>query len=234
MSAPAHQSQPKSFSKHGRTFWIVSIACVVAFLVLFYFVDTHALHDWAEKLPGWLVFAFMAFLPVLGVPISLLLVIGGARFGAIGGLIASAFAIAVNLLLTFWVTKFVLRKPITAFFKKSKYKIPQIPTGEYVSVSLLTALVPGLPYAAKNYLLVLAGVPFRVFFWTCLPAHFFHASLGVLFGDFTKKWTPARIIFLIGYGIILTLLARRVVKRLRAKTTSSSQPGFKQEPAAKP
>lgn len=101
--------------------------------------------------------------------------------------------------------------------------MPQVPDGEYASVSLLTALVPGLPYTAKNYLLVLAGVPFRYFFWVCLPAHFVHATLGILFGDMTKDLTKGKIIFLIVYGIVLTLLCRRVVKRLKAKSSKKPE-----------
>lgn len=222
MTTPATSPTAQQRAKQTRTFSIISIVCVVIFLAAFSFIDTKALHDWSQTLPGWLVFAFMALLPVVGAPVSVLFIIGGARFGTVGGLIAAAFAIAINLLLTYWMTKFVLHKPIASFFKKTKYKIPQVPKGEYVSVSLLTALVPGLPYAAKNYLLVLAGVPFRVYFWACLPAHFFHASLGILFGGMTKNLTKGKIIFLISYGIVLTLLCKRVVTRLRAKSQAGS------------
>ena len=218
MAEPEKISEPDYRSKHTKTFWIVSAACVVILIVVLYFADTKALNEWAKGLPGWLVFAFMAFLPLVGVPVSFLFVIGGARFGTVGGLIAVAFSISINLLLTYWLTKSVLHRPILAFFKKTKYKMPQVPKGEYVSVSLLTALVPGVPYTAKNYLLVLAGVPFKYFFWVLLPAHFVHASLGILFGDMTKDFTTPKIIFLIVYGTVLTLLCRRVVKRLRANS----------------
>ncbi len=206
--------------KNKRLIWIVSIAGVVAFIALFSFVDHKALHQWAEKLPGTLVFLFMALLPVFGVPISILFVIGGARFGIVGGLIAAAFAIAINLVLTFLMTKFVLHKRIASFFKNRNYKLPQIPEGEYASVTLLTALVPGIPYSAKNYLLVLAGVPFRVYFFVCLPAHIFTASIGIIFGDMTKKFTPGRIAFLSVYALLILFLARRVVNRLKARRKS--------------
>ena len=218
MAAPEKNPEPDNRSKHTKTFWIASAACIVILVVVMFFVDTKALHEWAKGVPAWLVFVFMAFLPLVGVPVTFLYVIGGARFGTAGGLIAAALAIAINLLLTYWLTKCVLTRPIAAFFKKTKYKMPQVPKGEYISVSLLTALVPGVPYTAKNYLLVLAGVPFKYFFWVLLPAHFVHASLGILFGDMTKDLTTGKIIFLIVYGTVLTLLCRRVVKRLRAKS----------------
>ncbi|MEP6662201.1 MAG: VTT domain-containing protein [Verrucomicrobiota bacterium] len=231
MSASS-KTQNESTIHHRRIFWIVSIAGVAAFIILFCFVDTKALHGWAEKLPGPLVFLFMAVLPVVGVPISLLFVIGGARFGIFGGMIAAAFAIAINLLLTFLMTKFVLRKPIANFFKNRQYKLPQVPKGEYAAVTLLAALVPGIPYSAKNYLLVLAGVPFRVYFFVCLPAHVFTASLGIVFGDMTKKFTPGRIAFLVAYAILILLLARRVVKRLRASGKFSSAVVTEETPEA--
>lgn len=217
----AKSPEPESQSKHTRNFWIVSVVCVAIFIVVFTLVDTKSMHSWAKNIPAWLVFAFMAFLPLVGVPVSFLYVIGGARFGPVFGMIAAGFAIAINLLLTYWLTKTVLHRPIAAFFKKTKYNMPQVPEGEYVSVSLLTALVPGLPYTAKNYLLVLAGVPFRYYFWVCLPAHIVHASLGILFGDMTNDLTTGKIIFLIVYGIVLTLLCRRVVKRLKARSAQA-------------
>jgi uncharacterized membrane protein YdjX (TVP38/TMEM64 family) len=147
---PPANPEPDNRARHTRTFWIISAICVLICIVVFSFIDTKALHEWAKSVPAWLVFVFMAILPVVGVPVTFLYVIGGARFGAIGGLIAAAFAIAINLLLTYWLTKFVLTRPIAAFFKKTKYKMPQVPDGEYVSVSLLTALVPGLPTLPKT------------------------------------------------------------------------------------
>ncbi|MEO5803924.1 MAG: VTT domain-containing protein [Verrucomicrobiota bacterium] len=234
MTARSKKPKPDNHAKHTRTFWIVSIVGVIICIVLFSLIDTKALHSWAKTVPGWLVFAFMAFLPVVGVPVSILFVIGGARFGPVGGMISAAFAIAINLLLTYWVTKFVLTKPIAAFFKKTKYKMPQVPEGEYASVSLLTALVPGLPYAAKNYLLVLAGVPFKYYFWVCLPAHFLHATLGILFGGMTKDLTKGKIIFLIIYGIVLTVLCHRVVKRLKEKSSKPTKAAKEKLAYAKP
>ena len=225
------KSEPDNHAKHSRTFFIASIVCVAVVIVIFYFADTEALHAWAVTVPGWLVFTLMALLPVFGVPVSLVLVIGGARFGTVGGLIAAAFATAIHLLLTYWLANSFLRGPIESFFKKRKYKLPKVPKSEYVSVSLLTALVPGLPYTAKNYLLVLGGVPFRHFFWVCLPAHFVHASLGIIFGDMTKKLTPTNIAFLIIYGTVLTLLCRRVVKRLRARSGEATMDAGKPEHA---
>jgi len=217
MTTPATTADARTRARHTRTFWIVSIICVVIVIAAFSFIDAKAVHEWAQKVPGWLVFALMALTPVIGAPVSILFVIGGARFGTVGGLIASALAIAINLLLTYWMTKFVLRRPIAAFFSNTKYKIPQVPKGESISISLLTALVPGLPYVAKNYLLVLAGVPFRVYFWVLLPAHFLSASIAILFGGMTKDLTKGKIIFLIVYAIVLTLLCKRVISRLRAR-----------------
>ena len=232
MTANATSDASKSRAKNTQIFWIVSIVCVALFAVAFFFVDPKAVHEWAQKVPGWIVFLLMALTPVVGAPVSVLFVVGGAKFGTTGGLIAAGFAIAINLLLTYAMTRYVLRRPIAAFFNKTKYKIPQVPKGESISISLLTALVPGLPYAAKNYLLVLAGALFRVYFWVLLPAHYLHASLAILFGGMTKDLSKGKIIFLVAYGIVITLLCKRVINRLRARTDArekSSAPHTKNE-----
>ena len=217
MTTPATTDAAKDRAKHTRIFWTISIVCVLLLVAAFGFVDFKALHGWSQKLPGPMVFVLMALAPVFGAPVSILWLIGGARFGAAGGLVAVTGSIAVNLLLTYWITKSVLRKPIAAFFKNSKYKIPQVPKGEQIPISMLTALVPGLPYFAKNYLLVLAGVSFPVYFWVLLLSHFINASFLILFGGMSGDLTTGKIIFLIGYGAVLTLLCKRVINRLRAR-----------------
>lgn len=208
----------------SRLLWIVLGVCFVLFVVLgviFYKeIDPKVFHRWATGLSGWLVFALLTFLPLVGFPVSVLFVVAGAKFGSLWGTIWVSVSIVIHLVVTYWVTTTFLHDRIAAIFGRTRYKMPKIPAGEHIPVTLLTALVPGVPYAAKNYLLVLAGVPWRVYVGVCLPAHIFHASLAIIFGDLTKDLTTGRVIFLSAYAAVVILLGRYVVKRLQNKKGS--------------
>lgn len=209
----------KPHKKHVpyKLFFLIAAVGVVMVVGMATSVNLKSLHDQANRLPGGLVFAMMAVLPVLGVPASVLYAVGGAKFGNVWGLALVALAIALHLVGSWWIGHSWLRRPIDWLFHKTGYHKPQVPEGEYVPFCLLIALIPGVPYALKNYLMILGGVPFRPFFWTCLPAHFVSATLGIFFGDFTSGMTPARITFLVVYALFLTGMSRYVVGRLRKR-----------------
>jgi uncharacterized membrane protein YdjX (TVP38/TMEM64 family) len=211
---PENTAEPR---KANRVFAILTVVGIILIALVVWLVDLKPLHDKAASLNGALVFLLMSLLPLVGVPVSFLYVVGGAKFGHVWGLVAAAVAIAIHLLGSWLIVHGWLRKPIESFVKKRNYRFPQIPEGEAIPICLLIALVPGAPYTVKNYGMVLGGAPFKQYFWTCLPAHFFHASLGILFGDFTGEMTKPKIIFLIIYAVVLAGLSHYVVHRLRAR-----------------
>ena len=196
-------------------FWVVTLAGIALMVVLFSLFDLKWLHTSAQRLSGGLVFALVVILPLVGVPVSALYIIAGAKFGAVWGLTLTLVAIALHLIASWWIAHSWLKRPLEALVRKLGREIPKIPQGEYVPVCLLVALLPGASYTLKNYLLVLAGVPFRSFFWTLLPSHFVHAALAILFGDFTGSMTTPKIIFLSSYALVVIGLGHYVVQRLK-------------------
>lgn len=214
--------RPKKHLKHGPIFWITAVSGVVAMVFALWFVDLKAFHTYAANLNGPLLFASMATLPLAGVPASVFYVVDGARFGHTWGFLVAGGAIAIQLVCYWWIAHSWMKNPLDCLFRRAHYHKPQIPEGEYVPVCLLVWLMPGVPYAAKNYLLALSGAPFRYFFWTGLPAHLVSASIGILFGDFIGTLSMLKIIFLVCYGLALGGLSLCVVRRLRARRNLSS------------
>jgi len=199
-------------------FWIATAAGVVLIAGLFWLVDLKWVNDHVQRWNGFTVFLVIVFLPLVGVPVSVLFAAAGAKFGAGWGLLVTAVAIALHLSLSWWIAHGWLKRPVAALLRRFGKVQPELLAGDHVPVCLLVALIPGMSYTVKNYLLVLAGVPFGKLFWTCLPAHLFHASLAIFFGDFTAAMTPAKIIFLIGYAVVLVGLSHHVVRRLKRRT----------------
>jgi uncharacterized membrane protein YdjX (TVP38/TMEM64 family) len=211
------QSDQARSNKRWFRFGVISVLGFVVFIGIFFWgIDPTVFHGWVEEMHGALVFLLMALLPLVGFPASIIFVVAGAKFGSGWGLLAVSASIALNLLATYWICTSFLRRFVKSVFQKTKYRMPQVPEGEYVSITLLTVLVPGLPYSAKNYLLVLGGVPFKPYFWAALPGHIFHASLALFFGDLSDDLTPGRIAFLVVYALLLAGLSRHVVRRLKA------------------
>jgi len=175
------------------------------------------LHGYANQLNGVLVFLLLAILPLFGLPVSVLYAIAGAKFGTSLGLVLVSIAIAFHLLGSYWIGHTWLRLPLDRLLQWLRYHKPQVPHEECIPFCLLISLIPGVPYTLKNYLMVLGGVPLRPYFLVSWPVHVVCAALGIFFGDFTEKMTPAKIAFLIGYALVLAGLSRYVVRRLTAR-----------------
>ena len=77
-------------------------------------VDLKWVHEHAQSLNGVLLFLLMAVLPLIGVPVSILYVVGGAKFGHTWGLVIAAAAIAIHLLGSWWIAHSWLKRPLEA------------------------------------------------------------------------------------------------------------------------
>jgi uncharacterized membrane protein YdjX (TVP38/TMEM64 family) len=185
--------------------------------------------DWRDltrTLAGFnwaVVFVLMALLPVAGFSVSVVYLVAGAKFGPVLGGVAVAGATAVHLLATYWICQTVLREPLRRFLKRRGHELPHVPEGENVSVAVMAVLVPGLPYFARNYLLALADVPLRVYFWICLPLYVARSYVTILLGDLGTS--PDRKTLLILAAVYVTKLSicayliwriRRRLKQLKA------------------
>ncbi|HEY1663152.1 MAG TPA: VTT domain-containing protein [Verrucomicrobiae bacterium] len=203
-------------------FWGSILACVVLLGVLSHAIGLKTAHEWATKINGWVLFLVMALLPLVGLPMSLLGIMAGAKFGPLYGFIVSGAAVAVNLILSWWIARKWLRKPVEKLLRKVDYKMPELESNEYAGVCILTALIPGPSYTLKNYFLALSNLPFRTIFWIGLPAHLFAMSPGILFGDFSGAMTWKKGIFLGIYTLLLVGVSQYLVRRIRSRQKSRS------------
>src|SRR6185312_263484 len=117
---------------------IIGIAVLLG--VLSHTFSLGTIHRWGAEMNGWVLFSLMAFLPLVGVPISVLCIMAGAKFGPWNGLAVTAAAISINLILSWWIMRSWLRGPVEKLLQKTKYKKPELQKGEYAGVCILTAL----------------------------------------------------------------------------------------------
>ena len=164
-------------------------------------------------------FGAMMILPAFGVPMSLFTIPAGEAFAprlGLGLVIAIALVVlAVNLALTYWVSRYALRPLLTGLIKRYGYSVPRVTPENALTVTLIVRLTPGPPYAMQGYLLGLAEVPFGLYMlvsWLGQAPYavgFIVLGQGLLNGNFS----------LIAKGLAVLVVVIAVVQLVRKKLT---------------
>lgn len=166
---------------------------------------------------GAIVFVLMATLPIGGFSIVVVYLVAGAKFGPVLGGAAVAGATAVHLIASFWIARSFLRGPIERQLRRRGHRLPHVPEGENASVAAMAVLVPGLPYFSRNYLLALTDVPFRVYFWICLPLYVARSYVTILFGDLGTDPDARRFAVLVGVFVLKLAICGYLIWRIRRR-----------------
>lgn len=135
----------------------------------------------------WVFFSAFAVLPALGFPMSVFYLTAGSAFtekmGLGGVLAATGAALLVNLSLSYWLARYLLRPWLEKMISRTKYKIPVVAAAEHAEITLLVRITPGPPYFVQSYLLGLADVPFRTYLWISWVVSIAYATGFIVFGD---------------------------------------------------
>jgi uncharacterized membrane protein YdjX (TVP38/TMEM64 family) len=115
----------------------------------------------------WVFFSALAVLPVFGAPLLAFTIPAGEAFAGqmtlAGVLAATLAAIAVNLVLTYWLARRAVRPMLERLLRRFGYTVPRVTAENALSITLLVRLTPGPPFFLQGYILGLADVPFRLF-----------------------------------------------------------------------
>ncbi len=193
-----------------RQWWIagaavVGVVAAVAWILLFTRFDWHAALDFVAALRPVPLIVAMSLLPLIGFPILPVYLAAGVRFGALLGGVVVTLATVVHLLGSYLLFRTILRRPIERWLARWHAHLPHIPRDEEAAIALIIALVPGLPYVARNYLLAATGIRLSMYFWVCLPIHVAKSYVSILLGDVGADADVGRLV-VIG-SIELTKLA---------------------------
>jgi uncharacterized membrane protein YdjX (TVP38/TMEM64 family) len=203
----------------AKLWWLVGVVLLglVALGLIWRYTDLTLgdLTTWIDAQSALAVIPIMALLPIAGFPISVVYLVAGARFGPGWGGVVVAGVTAVHLIGSYVIARSFLRAPLQRFIEKRHAHLPQIPDDEQAAVCLIAALIPGLPYVVRNYILALAGVKFRYYFWVCLPVYVARSYVTILLGDMTSDPTRSKIIILVVVDILKVAICALVIWRLR-------------------
>jgi uncharacterized membrane protein YdjX (TVP38/TMEM64 family) len=112
-----------------------------------------------EKIDPVLFVVLMAVLPSVGFPISVFLIVAGAKFGLAGGFFITALAIPIHLSISYFIGNSMFRGGLQRYLSKKNYQLPEVPQDKMVPWALVFVAIPSIPYAVKNYLLALVDIP---------------------------------------------------------------------------
>ena len=180
----------------------------------------------SDKLPAFSVIIAFLILPLCGMPIRIMLILAGFRFGFAEGMVLSGFGLLFHNLAAYYIARGSFRDAVRDFLKSSGYAIPPIEGKDRIWLTAAVAAIPGPPYFAKLYLLALTDLPLRVFLGIGAPIYIFLSVVPVGIGgavvDFDPKWFSV----LAGAFVLITLIGLWLRKRYpglaRGKVDSSN------------
>jgi uncharacterized membrane protein YdjX (TVP38/TMEM64 family) len=113
----------------------------------------------------WLLFAGLVVLPGLPVPMSALLFLVGTvwRDRPVVACGICLVAIILNMSWTYWAAAKPGRGLVEKFLAAGSIRIPDLPKGDHLRMTLLLRLTPGVPFFIQNYLLGFLRVPFGMY-----------------------------------------------------------------------
>lgn len=201
---------------------------ILAAVVIGVIVVTHGwwneLKDALMRTPPAMFFVLFCILPMAGVSIVLLQMVVGLRFGAEWGLVVVAAATAVHLAGMHVIARSLLRGTVERMLQRRGHSLPDLARREPVSVALLGALVPGLPYSIRNYLLALSDVPFRIYGPICWAIYVGRSFVTIMLGHWATELTPQRITILTVIYVTKFSACAAIVWHLRRRNKLTPAP----------
>lgn len=194
MRFPLRQLTQRWRSRRFRIFVGIALLVLALLAWLATLVDWLAVRDYLVALDLRWLFLAMALLPLLGFPISIVYIVAGARFGLWWGGMVVAGVTTVHLLFSHAIGRWLLRQKIEGALERRGWQIPHLPRAADAEIAAFGALVPGVPYFIRNYLLALTDVRFVVYWLVCLPVYVGRSYLALMLGGLAARPTTRELV----------------------------------------
>ena len=183
--------------------------------------------DYLEDTEPWVFFSAFVILPLAGFPVSPFYLIAPGLYGRGPSISFVGAAIAVHLVIVFWISSWLFRSLAMRLISRSRYRLPRIFSSEYVKITVALRITPGIPFFVQNYLLGLAGIPFRVFFLVSWPIQLAWAVAFIFLGESAFEGNlrigVVGICFVVALVIITKVVRDRLANRPDECDTATSR-----------
>jgi len=160
----------------------------------------------------YLFLILMLFLPIIGAPLSAFLVLVGMKFGISRGLFITALLMLIHMAITYFLVHSFLQNWILKVLEKLNSPVSFESRVTSRSHLFFFMLVPGLPYAIKNFLLAFTGLPLGPYLMINWLAQFGLSVPFVITGTAIIELNPV-IIASAALLLPMVFLMQRYVKR---------------------
>lgn len=174
---------------------------------------------------GWFLLAFLV-LPLVGFPMSLLLLVAGVRFGFGGGMLVAGVGILIHHWIAYRIANGWMREKISKVLARWDYEVPEVKSSHQRWFTIGFAALHGPPYWAKIYLLAVTNIPFSTYFWFGAPVYILFCAIPVSAGNAATSASMTWVYVLAGISvatIVLVWWIRRRTERLKDEASPSSQ-----------
>jgi uncharacterized membrane protein YdjX (TVP38/TMEM64 family) len=163
----------------------------------------------ASGLGPWVFFTAMALLPAFGAPTLAFTLIAGSAFGTRMGMsavvMAGMAATAVNLAITYWLARGILRKWVALLLERLGYKMPEVDRADITDLIVILRVTTGIPFFVQNYFLGLADAPVARYLIVSCILTLPQSAAFIVFGSALRHGRGGAIVA--GLGVIIALAA---------------------------
>ncbi|MFP4261291.1 MAG: TVP38/TMEM64 family protein [Opitutales bacterium] len=202
--------------RHRAKWLSFTLGLIVVGCVLYFYrgsLNQESIVAFSERLPAFWVIAGFLVLPLCGVPIRIMLILAGFRFGFGWGMVLSGLGIFFHNYAAYFIARGSFRAAVRDFLKRSGYVIPPVRARHRIWLTAAVAAIPGPPYFAKLYLMALTDLPLRIFVGVGASIYFLLSVVPVGIGaavvDYEAKWA-----YLLAFAfVVITVLGLWLRKR---------------------
>lgn len=207
------------------------IACALAWWWLSsHGYSAHQAFDWVlaevRALGPWPFFTLMALLPAVGAPISLFTLTVGPLFAPALGLplvlLLALVSVAVNLVLTYVLARWLLRPWVERLCVWLGFSIPEVAQADHRTLVILVRVTPGTPHMLQSYLLGMAKIPFATYFFISWVVASLYACAFILFGDAVAHGKGQGVVIAVSLFVALAVGVKFLRKRMQRKKVEVS------------
>lgn len=181
--------------------------------------DRESILAYGMSLPPTLVIVAFFVLPLIGFPVSVLLVLLGLRFGILWAMTVVTLGMFFHLLVVYGIAQSGMRDAMRRRIASFGYEIPPIKESHRLWFTTLFASIHGPPYAAKLYLLALTDLPFRYHCGIALPVYIGFSLLPVGAGKAVMDLNPIAVSAVVIGSVALLFFGRWLTRRYQGKVT---------------
>ncbi|MFP3983744.1 MAG: TVP38/TMEM64 family protein [Desulfurivibrionaceae bacterium] len=164
----------------------------------------------------------MALMPIIGFPLSVFLILAGIKFGMVWGSLLTALTMIIHLTVSYLLAHSLFKPYLDRMLKNYRGHLRYFREKVSISHLFLFVVIPGLPYAVKNYTLSLSGLTFQAYFALGWTVQMVMALPLVILGSYAIRMNLTLALLILVFLMLLYLILNRLYRRLGADLKPSS------------